>query len=345
MGQGRRVLITGGAGFIGSQVAKELLASGAQVDCLDSLITGRIDTIFPLRAFATFRFLKMDITQPEFSRHALGTRYDEIYHLACPTGVPNIRTFGEEMIRTCSLGTEHVLQIASAHGAKVVYTSSAEVYGNPEVFPQREDYCGNVDPCGPRGAYEEGKRFGETLVRLYAEKYRVDGKIVRIFNTFGVGMSPNDSRVIPRFLRRIRDGESITIYGDGTQTRTHLYVDDLVAGLRLILTKGVAGEVYNVGGERQLSILELVETIRSLTPLPVPVEHAPHFIEDHAGRLPMVEKIRALGWQPRTSVREGLRRMMVSYGIPVHEPELAAAPRGVRYQPAAAAEHHLAPTS
>lgn len=343
MGQERRVLVTGGAGFIGSHLAKELLAEHAHVDCVDSLITGRIDTILPLRAFPTFRFLKMDITEPAFLRHALASRYDAIYHLACPTGVPNIKTFGEEMIRTCSLGTEHVLQIACAHDAKLIYTSSAEVYGNPEVFPQPEDYCGNVDPCGPRGAYEEGKRFGETLVRLYADKYRVDGKIVRIFNTFGAGMSPHDSRVIPQFLRRIRDGLPITIYGDGSQTRTHLYVDDLIAALRLILVRGAAGSVYNVGGERQLSILELVETIRSLTPMPIRVEHAPHFIEDHAGRLPMLDKVRALGWQQRVTVREGLRRMLASYDMPVRDPELAPARSALR--PTVAAARQPAPTS
>jgi nucleoside-diphosphate-sugar epimerase len=338
MDRQRHVLITGGAGFVGSNLAAALLREGAAVDVIDNLSTGRIEAIQVLRSDPRFRFFKQDVSQPELMRIGLATRYDEIYHLACPTGVPNIKTLGEEMVQACSHGTEQVLKLACTHGARLVYSSSAEVYGDPAEFPQREAYCGNVDPIGPRSAYEEGKRFGETLVRLYADKYRVDGKIVRIFNTYGVGMSPEDTRVIPRFLQLIRAGRKIVVYGDGTQTRTHLYIDDLLAALVRVAREGEAGAVYNVGGDSELSILGLVAILRELTPLPVVVEHRPHFIEDHRGRLPVTTRIRELGWEPKVTLRDGLRRMLASWDIPlVNGVEVAAtrAGRGLRAELAA----------
>lgn len=332
----KTVLVTGGAGFIGSNLCTALVKDDVHVDCVDNLITGRLEAVQHLRSSNRFRLLQMDITDPAFFSMSLSTRYDEIYHLACPTGVPNIKTYGEEMLRTCSTGTERVLQIARAHYAKVIYTSSAEVYGNPVIFPQSEDYFGNVNSVGPRSAYEEGKRYGEALTRLYSEKYCVDAKIVRIFNTFGVGMSPDDSRVVPRFLKRIRDRQSIIVYGDGKQTRTYLYIDDLISALQTVMARGRSGEVYNIGGEQQHSIIELIEMIRSLTPMPVKVKYRPHFIEDHSGRLPMTARVRELGWQPRVDILTGLRRMLASYGIatydgddrlppPIHEQALSRA--------------------
>jgi nucleoside-diphosphate-sugar epimerase len=315
----KTVLVTGGAGFIGSNLCASLIKDDVHVDCVDNLITGRVEAIQHLRSSHRFRLIRMDITDPAFLAMSMSTRYDEIYHLACPTGVPNIKTYGEQMLRTCSAGTEHVLQIARAHYAKLIYTSSAEVYGNPAIFPQSEEYCGNVNSVGPRSAYEEGKRYGEALTRLYSEKYCVDAKIVRIFNTFGVGMSPEDSRVIPRFLKRIRDRQPIIVYGDGRQTRTYLYIDDLIAALQIVMARGPSGEVYNIGGEQQHNIIDLIEIIRSLTPAPVKVKYRPHFIEDHSGRQPMTAKVKELGWQPRIDLATGLRRMLVSYGIPTHD--------------------------
>lgn len=315
----KTVLVTGGAGFIGSNLCSALIERGAYVDCVDNLVTGRLEAIQHLRSSERFRLLHMDVTDPAFVMMSLGTHYHEIYHLACPTGVPNIKTYGEQMLRTCSTGTENVLQLARAHNARFIYTSSAEVYGNPEIFPQAEDYFGNVNSVGPRSAYEEGKRYGEALTRLYSQKYCVHTEIIRIFNTFGIGMSPDDSRVIPRFLKHIRDRRPVTVYGDGTQTRTYLYIDDLISALQIIMARGKSGEVYNVGGEQQHSIIELIELIRSVTPLPVRVQYEPHFIEDHVGRLPMTAKVRELGWQPRFDLVTGLRRMLTSYDIPIYE--------------------------
>jgi nucleoside-diphosphate-sugar epimerase len=314
----KRILITGGAGFIGSNLSKVLLNKGEYVDCVDNLITGRIEAINSLRSYHRFRFFKLDVSDTAFFNTFIDNKYTDIYHLACPTGVPNIKTFGEEMLKTCSSGTENILRLACAHNAKVLYSSSAEVYGNPEIFPQSEDYHGNVNPVGPRSAYEEGKRFSEALIVMYVDKYKIDAKIVRIFNTFGIGMSQEDSRVIPRFLKNIRKGENLVIYGDGSQTRTHLYVDDLISGLLLVMERGCCGGVYNIGGEEQLSVADLAIAIKKLSNATVDIEYHPHFIEDHSDRLPMTTKVKALGWKPIIKVAEGLLRMLSSYGIPVN---------------------------
>jgi nucleoside-diphosphate-sugar epimerase len=316
MQEARRALVAGGAGFIGSNLCKRLISEGTRVDCVDNLITGRLSAVQGLRKNPKFRFLRLDITEPSFASTVMSRRYDDIYHLACPTGVPNIRIHGEEMIRTCSIGTENILRVASAHNASMIFASSAEVYGDPEQFPQHETYGGNVDPIGPRSAYEEGKRFGESLTRLYAEKYHLNAKIVRIFNTFGVGMRIDDTRVIPSFLRCLRNGEDFTVYGDGKQTRTHLYVSDLLDGIGAVNHNGQRGEAYNLGGENELCILDLVEIIRTITSAPVSIKHKSHFIEDHGGRRPKIDKAKKLGWNPTTTVSEGLRKMMRQQDLP-----------------------------
>lgn len=313
----KKILITGGAGFIGSNLARKLLEDGHHVDVVDNLITGRIDSIEFLRSNEHFRFFKLDITDQEFFKTFVGISHDEIYHLACPTGVPNIELYGEEMLKTCSVGTDNVLRLAVTHNSKVVFSSSAEVYGDPEVFPQHEDYTGNVHPTGPRSAYEEGKRFSEALVKSYVDNYKLDAKIVRIFNTFGVGMSPDDSRVIPNFLKFIREGKKIVIYGDGKQTRSHLYIDDLIDGLKIVMENGVNGETYNIGGEKQISIARLAELVSDLVALDVEVDFKPHFIDDHLGRQPDIEKVKNLGWKSGINIADGLSRMITYYGIPL----------------------------
>lgn len=323
MDKPKRILVTGGAGFIGSNLCRVLLQQGAEVDCVDNLITGRMAAIAPLRPSECFRFFHFDVADREFLKTFADFHYDEIFHLACPTGVPNIPFLGEEMLRTCSVGTENVLRLACARNARVLYTSSAEVYGDPQTFPQGEDYCGDVSPVGPRSAYEEGKRYGEAILTMFVKKYHIDAKIVRIFNTFGRGMSPEDTRLIPSFLRRLSRGQRIIIYGDGTQTRTHLYIEDLLSGLFMVMADGQAGEAYNIGGEKQMSVSELADLLRDLTSLDLAVEHHPHFTEDHAGRLPLLNKVKALGWVPRVDITEGLRLMLPDYGIPLREEEAA----------------------
>jgi nucleoside-diphosphate-sugar epimerase len=311
------VLVTGGAGFVGTNLCKALLRKGFVVYAVDNLITGKRENITPLLKHDNFFFLKLDVVTPRFSDTFSRIPVGQVFHLACPTGVPNIKKLGEEMLMTCSAGTLNVLELARIHKAKILYTSSAEVYGQPEVTPQHEDYCGHVHPLGPRSAYEEGKRFSETLALLYVEKYEVPAKIVRIFNTYGPGMSLSDTRVIPQFLNSVITGEDFCVYGDGLQTRTHLYVDDLLEGLFLIMEKGLPGEAYNVGGQKQTTIKELAETVIKLTGNKNKIIFKPHFIEDHKHREPSTKKVQSLGWRQSVPIEEGLKRMMLENNISV----------------------------
>jgi len=236
--------------------------------------------------------------------------FDNIFHLACPTGVPNIIKMGEAMLQACSIGTENVLRCAHEHKASVVFTSSCEVYGNPIKFPQTENYHGSVDPIGPRSAYEEGKRFSEALVKLYVDQYGVTARTIRIFNTYGKQMSLNDQRVVPQFVYKSLKHEPITIFGDGNQTRTFLYIDDLLAALTRVMDKGIAGSVYNVGGQHQLSIKQLFEQLSKQLQIQPEVVYKKHFIEDHTARQPDTTRIRNLGWQPSVKLEEGLNRTL-----------------------------------
>jgi len=310
-----RVLVDGGAGFIGSNLCGALLKDGHEVFAVDNLITGKIKNVSRYADNKKFHFIKTDISDAKFPGMLRDLKFDQIYHLACPTGVPNIKKLGEEMILTSSLGTLNVMDLALAHKAKVVFSSSAEVYGQPEETPQTENYNGNVDPIGPRSAYEEGKRFAESIIKMYVDKYGLDAKIVRIFNTYGPGMSLSDQRVMPRFLQSIRGGQKLLIYGDGSQTRTFLYISDLLRGLQLVMEKGKPGEVYNVGGETQISIKDLGNLMKKLTGYQSDIEFAPHFILDHDHRQPATTKSQLLGWRPSVSLEEGLKKMIVWSGL------------------------------
>jgi len=309
------VLITGGAGFIGSNLCRVLLTKGFTVYAVDNLITGHRKNIEPLLKSERFYFSQLDITETRLVREFSDTQIDYVYHLACPTGVLNTKLLAEEMLQTCSIGTKNVLEVARSHNAKMVFTSSCEVYGQPEVFPQHEEYSGNVHPLGERSPYEEGKRFSESLIAMYVRKYNVEANIVRIFNTYGPGMSLEDTRVIPQFLKSISTDQEICIYGNGEQTRTFLYIDDLMNGLELVIEKGERGEIYNVGSHTPISMNELAKLMMRLTGRQNNVAHRPHFIEDHNNRLPAVEKIKRLAWHQTVSLEEGLRRMIGANGL------------------------------
>jgi nucleoside-diphosphate-sugar epimerase len=297
----KRILVTGAAGLIGHNLCKKLLNDGYDVIGLDNFITGEKKNIAPLLKNSRFKFIKHDINKNLELRIK---NLEWIFHLACPTGVPNIKKLGEEMALTCSVGTKNVLDLARRHRAKLLFTSSSEVYGDPQIFPQSEDYTGNVDPTDYRSPYEEGKRFSETLISLYVRKYHLDARIVRVFNTYGPGMSDRDSRVISTFLYQARQGKSLTVQGDGRQKRTFCHVDDLINGLILIMEKGKKGQVYNLGSDKETTILELAKMISSNS-----IKFIPRPGHDHKRRLPDLSKVRKLGWKLQINLQEGLSQL------------------------------------
>lgn len=303
-----KALVTGGAGLIGTHLTKKLLGLGYEVVAVDNLSTGSKENIQEFLTNPKFTFINHDIIRP-FSK-AVGRQLSavsEIYHLACPTGVPNIKTLGEEMLLTSSLGTKNVLELGRLMGSKVLFTSSSEVYGDPEFFPQKENYSGNVDPTGFRSPYEEGKRFSETLSLLYHQKYALPVKIVRMFNTYGPTKT-NDTRVTSRFLRQALLGSPITVYGSGKQTRTFCYVSDTVEGLITVMKKGKDGEVYNIGSDKEISVISLANLLIRLTGSKSKIKLLKHPFPDHARRKPDLLKIKKLGWRQKVSLEEGLKR-------------------------------------
>lgn len=297
-----RVLVTGGAGFIGSHLAESLLADGCEVIVVDNLLTGRIENIAHLLAHPRFRFLEQDVVTVE------SFPVDAIYHLASPASPVGYRRYPIETLLVNSLGTLRILECARSYGARVVYASTSEVYGDPLVHPQSEDYFGNVNPVGPRSCYDEGKRFGEALTMEFVREYGVDARIARIFNTYGPRMDPDDGRVVPNFIVRALTGEPLEIYGDGTQTRALCYVTDMVRGLRLLMERdGLAGSIVNLGNPDERTILELAGLILKLTGSDVPIVHRPPRPDDPVRRCPDIRRARALlGWEPSVSLEEGM---------------------------------------
>lgn len=332
----KKILIAGGAGFVGSNLIRECLGQGHKVDCVDSLITGDAANLDAVRMNHDFRFIHGDIADAGIAARLQRERYTDIYNLACPTGVPNIATLGEEMMVASSTGTLNLLRVAEQSRARFLFASTAEVYGNPEKFPQAEEYTGNVDPVGLRGPYEEGKRFGEAATAFYARRYGVDTRIVRIFNTYGPFMSKNDQRVIPQMLARALSQLPITLYGDGSQTRTFLNVRDLIDGFARVMKHHGKGEVYNIGGDTEITIAQLAAKILRATGSRSEVINKPHFAPDHDRRLPDTRKIRALGWRPKVSLATGLRQCIDNM---LTTPAHSAARQNGR-KPAASRTHH-----
>ncbi len=303
-----RVLITGGAGFIGSHLCDLLLAQGHTVICLDNLITGSRDNIAHLADHERLTFVLHDVTAP---MHVEGP-LDAILHLA---SLPSPVDYIEMPIKTLkvgSLGTLHALGLAKAKGARLLLASTSEVYGDPLVHPQPETYWGNVNPIGPRGVYDESKRFSEALTMAYHRTHGMQTRIARIFNTYGPRMRINDGRVVPNFVRQALRGEPLTVYDDGTRTRSFCYVSDLVDGLyRLLLSEEV--EPVNLGNPQEITILELAETVVSLagstSPITLVTPGDARTQDDPQTRQPDITRARRLlGWEPRVELKEGLRR-------------------------------------
>ena len=305
------ILVTGGAGLIGANLCKKLLTQRHEVIAVDNFITSTRKNLTQLESHPNFTFIRHDINRP--FPVAMGTQMstiDYIYHLACPTGVSNLRRLAKEILLTCSEGTKNVLELSVKTGAKVLFTSSSEVYGDPQVFPQDETYYGNVDPVGFRSPYEEGKRFAESLVATYVQKYHIKAITVRIFNTYGPGMSEKDTRVIPQFLRQARREDPLTVEGKGTQTRTFCHVDDLINGLLLVMSKGKVGEIYNVGSNVEITIINLAKLIKKLTKSHSAIQFIARPSHDHNRRHPDLSKIRTLGWKQKISLEEGLKNTL-----------------------------------
>nr|WP_157512151.1 NAD-dependent epimerase/dehydratase family protein [Halapricum sp. CBA1109] len=311
-------MVTGGAGFIGSHLCERLLEAGRSVICLDNCSSGRERNLDDVRADEAFTFLRADVRNDLTAVLRDGSvdpdDIDRIYHLASRASPADFEDHPLDIARTNSEGTQSVLELAATVDARVLYASTSEVYGDPEVHPQPESYNGNVDPRGTRACYDEGKRFGETITSVYHRQHGVDARTVRIFNTYGPRMRADDGRVIPTFITQALDGEDITVYGDGTQTRSFLYVSDLCRALRAVMAApDLGGDVLNVGSTREVTINSLAETIRSLIDTDSEVTYHPLPDDDPQQRRPDISRIQvAIGWEPDVAFEDGLRRTIQS---------------------------------
>jgi len=298
----KRILVTGGAGFLGSHLCARLIAEGAQVLCVDNFFTGARRNVEPLLDHKHFELIRHDVTFPLF------VEVDEIYNLACPASPVHYQHDPVQTIKTSVHGAINMLGLAKRVNAKILQASTSEVYGDPSVHPQTEDYWGNVNPIGLRSCYDEGKRCAESLFFAYRHQVNLSIKVARIFNTYGPRMHPNDGRVVSNFIVQALLGHDITIYGEGSQTRSFCYVDDLVDGLiRLMGTShDVAGPV-NIGNPDEFSILELASTVISLTGSSSKIVNKPLPQDDPRQRRPDISKAKEeLSWTPRTKLKEGL---------------------------------------
>jgi UDP-glucuronate decarboxylase len=298
----RRILVTGGAGFVGSHLVDLLLEAGHEVLCVDNLFTGTKDNLAHARSHAKLEFLRHDICWP------LYVEVDEIYNLACPASPIHYQHDPVQTTKTSVLGSINMLGLAKRLGCKILQASTSEVYGDPNVHPQTEDYWGHVNPIGPRSCYDEGKRCAETLFFDYRRQHNLPIKVARIFNTYGPRMHPADGRVVSNFVVQALRGEDITIYGDGNQTRSFCYVSDLVAGLAALMDSGtdITGPI-NLGNPQEFSMRELAEKVISLTGSKSQLVFRPLPQDDPRQRQPDIAVAqRELGWSPSVSLEEGL---------------------------------------
>jgi dTDP-glucose 4,6-dehydratase len=299
-----RTVVTGGAGFLGSHLCEQLLADGHEVIALDNFLTGSPTNVEHLLQHDGFRLVRADVTEYV---HVPGP-VDQVLHFASPASPIDYLLLPIETMKVGSIGTLHALGLAKEKGARFLLASTSETYGDPQVHPQPETYWGHVNPVGPRGVYDEAKRFGEALTMAYRRTHGVDTAIVRIFNTFGPRMRPNDGRAIPTFIRQAMQGEPITVAGDGSQTRSVCYVDDLVRGLLLLLRSDLAGPV-NVGNPHELSMLALAEQIRDLVGSDSEIAFIDRPVDDPTVRQPDITlAVSELGWAPQIELDEGLRK-------------------------------------
>ena len=299
----KRVLVTGGAGFLGSHLCDRLIADGDDVICVDNLFTGSKDNIRHLLGNPYFEFIRHDVTEP------LYVEVDQIYNLACPASPPHYQYNPIKTAKTSVLGAMNMLGLAKRVKARILQASTSEVYGDPQVHPQTEDYRGYVNPIGIRSCYDEGKRMAETLFFDYHRREDVDIKVIRIFNTYGPRMDPNDGRVVSNFIMQALEGRDITIYGDGKQTRSFQYVDDLIEGMHRMMNdsrEDFTGPV-NIGNPGEFTMLELAEKVLSHTGSSSKIVYEPLPSDDPTQRRPDISLAKeALSWEPKIPLREGL---------------------------------------
>ena len=304
----KNVLVTGGAGFLGSWICEVLVEQQAKVICLDNLVSGLKSNISSLLDKDNFKFIQHDITQPIFFDEPI----DVVMHLASRASPFEFEKYPIQILKANTLGIWVALGIAKKHNAKFLYTSTSEIYGDAKEIPTTEEYRGNVNPIGPRSCYDEAKRCGESYVIAYNMQHRMDTRIARIFNTYGPRMRAEGvyGRVVPRFIEQALNSEPLTVFGDGTQTRSFCYVTDQIGGLlKLALSEGAKGEVVNIGGDKEITILELAKLIKGTTKSSSEIEFHPLPKDDPLRRKPDISKAKKLlDWEPKVRLKEGLER-------------------------------------
>ncbi len=297
-----RTLITGGAGFLGSHLCDRLIKEKHEVICLDNLITGQVNNVAHLLGHHAFRFIKLDVTEYLYIDGPL----DFVLHFASPASPADYQRLPIQTLKVGSLGTHKALGLAKAKGAHFLLASTSEVYGDPLIRPQREDYWGNVNPIGPRGVYDEAKRFAEAITMAYHRYHGLDTRIARIFNTYGTRMRPSDGRVVSNFINQALRGRPLTVYGDGSQTRSFCYVSDMVEGLLRLLMSEEA-EPVNLGNPKEFTVIELAQMVLQAIGGPSTIEFHPLPLDDPRVRQPDIGLARGrLGWEPTVEIAQGL---------------------------------------
>jgi UDP-glucuronate decarboxylase len=322
------IVVTGGAGFIGSNLCDRLVQKGHRVVCVDNLFTGQLANVRPLMNHPRFTFVEHDMREPL----AITGAIDRIYNLACPASPRHYQRDPIGTMRTCVLGACHALELAHIKGARVLQASTSEVYGDPEVHPQPESYDGHVNITGPRACYDEGKRSAETLFFDYHRQHCLSIKVARIFNTYGPRMLEDDGRVVSNFIVQALRDEPITLYGDGSQTRSFCYVDDLLTGLELLMESpsDVIGPC-NLGNPREVPIKEIARMVLDRTRSRSTIEHRPLPQDDPKRRQPVIDRARSLlGWRPRIELEDGLRDTIDYFSLKIVSPCDTRAPATVR---------------